>query len=78
MKNREARDKTSTMAVAVAFLSLFIAVLAGATAVWLTSEARVFGLVLLPAAAVAGLLVVYFEWRANLRRRIRIQRDDHG
>ena len=69
---------TSTMAVAVAFLSLFIAVLAGATAVWLTSEARVFGLVLLPAAAVAGLLVVYFEWRANVRQRFMTERDDSG
>lgn len=69
---------TSTMAVAVAFLSLFIAVLAGAAAVWLTSEARVFGLVLLPAASVAGLLVVYFEWRANLRQRFMTERDDSG
>jgi hypothetical protein len=62
----------------VTFLSLFIVVLAGATAVWLTSEARVFGLVVLPAAAVAGLLVVYFEWRGNLRRRIMTEAEDHG
>ena len=42
----------------------------GVTAVWLTGEVRVFGLVGLPAAIVAGLLVVYFDWREKLLRRM--------
>ena len=31
----------------------------------------------LPTAIVAGLLVVYFDWRAKLRNRILADRDDH-
>jgi hypothetical protein len=53
-----------------------VALTAGATAVWLTSEVRVFGLVMLPTAVVAGLLLVYFEWRAKLRDQILADRDD--
>jgi hypothetical protein len=32
---------------------------------------------MLPTAVVAGLLVVYFDWRAKLRNRILADRDDH-
>lgn len=51
--------------------------IAGSTAVWLTSEVRVFGLIVLPTAIVVGLLVAYFDWRAKLRNRILPDRDDH-
>ena len=61
----------------LAFVSIFVVLTAGTTAVWLTSEVRVFGLVMLPTAIVAGLLVVYFDWRAKLRNRILAERDDH-
>jgi len=47
---------------------------AGMTAGWLTEELRVTGLVMLPTAIVAGLLVVYFEWRAKLLNPIRDER----
>jgi hypothetical protein len=33
--------------------------------------------VILPTAIVAGLLVVYFDWRAKMRNRILADRDDH-
>jgi Na+/glutamate symporter len=57
---------TSTIvAIVLAFISIFVVMIAGSTAVWLTSEVRVFGLVVLPTAIVAGLLVVYFDWRAQ-------------
>jgi hypothetical protein len=49
----------------------------GITAVWLTAEVRVFGLVILPTAIVAGLLIVYFEWRTTLRRRVLGERDTY-
>jgi hypothetical protein len=65
------------VAIVLAFISLFVVMIAGSTAVWLTSEVRVLGLVVLPAAIVAGLLVVYFDWRATLRNRILADRDDH-
>ncbi len=65
------------VAIVLAFISIFVVLTAGATAVWLTSEVRVFGLVALPTAIVAGLLVVYFDWRAKLRSKILANRDDH-
>jgi hypothetical protein len=40
----------------------------------LTEEVRVFGLVILPTAIVASLLVLYFDWRATLQRRILAER----
>ena len=57
--------KPAIVAIVLALVCIFVVLTAGATAVWLTSEIRVFGLVLLPTAVVAGLLVVYFDWRAN-------------
>ena len=69
--------KSEIGAIVLAFISLFVVMIAGSTAVWLTSEVRVFGLVVLPTAIVAGLLVVYFDWRAKLRDRILADRDDH-
>ena len=43
---------------------------AGMTAVWLTEEVRVVGLAALPTVIVASLLVLYFDWRARLQRRL--------
>ena len=48
---------------------------AGVTAVWLTEEVRVVGLVIVPTAIVVSLLVLYFDWRAKLQRRIVAERD---
>ena len=68
--------KSEIVAIVLAFVSIFVVLTAGATAVWLTSALRVVGLVMLPTAIVAGLLVVYFNWRATLRNRILADRDD--
>ena len=73
---RKART-SEIVAIALALISIFVVLTAGATAVWLTSEVRVFGLVMLPTAIVAGLLAVYFDWRVKLRNRILADRDDH-
>jgi hypothetical protein len=62
--------------LALVFVSIWVVVTVGITAVWLTSEVRVFGLVVLPTAIVASLLVVYFDWRTNLRDRMLTQRED--
>ena len=70
-------SKETIMALALAFFSLWIVLAVGLTAVWLTAEVRVFGLVMLPTAIVAGLLVGYFDWRAKLRRRVLGERDTH-
>jgi hypothetical protein len=64
------------VAIVLAFLSILVVMTAAATAVWLPSGVR-FGRVILPTAIVAGLLVVYFDWRAKLRNRIVANRDDH-
>jgi len=70
-------NKETIVALALAFFSIWVILAVGITAVWLTSEVRVFGLVMLPIAIVAGLLVVYFDWRAKLRRRILAERDTY-
>ena len=67
--------RSIVLAIALAFVSIWVVVAAGMTAVWLTGEVRVFGLVMLPTAVVASLLVVYFDWRARLQRRILAKRD---
>lgn len=66
---RTARRST-ILAMALAFVAMWVVLAVGVTAVWLTGEVRVFGLVGLPAAIVAGLLVVYFDWREKLLRRM--------
>ena len=70
-------DKATIVALALFVVSIWVVLAAGITAVWLTEEVRVFGLVILPTSIVAGLLVVYFDWRAKLRRRIVAERDGH-
>ena len=66
---REA-TKGQVLGVALAFAGILAVLTAGATAVWLTGEVRVFGLVALPTAVVASLLVVYFDWREKRLRRM--------
>jgi hypothetical protein len=69
--------QSAIVAIVLALISLFVVLTAAATAVWLTVEATVFALVILPTAVVGGLLVVYFDWRAKLRHRILANRNDH-
>ena len=70
-------DKTTVVALSLLFVGIWVVLAAGITAVWLTEEVRVFGLVILPTGVVAGLLVVYFAWRDNLRRRALSERGRH-
>jgi uncharacterized membrane protein len=63
--------------VVLAFVAIWVVLAAGATAVWLTGEVRVFGLVALPTAIVAGLLVVFFDWRERLLRRMLGETEDY-
>jgi hypothetical protein len=70
-------NKGTIVALALLFVSIWIVLAAGITAVWSTEEVTVFGLVILPTGIVAGLLVVYFDWRAKLRRRVMAERDGY-
>ena len=70
-------NKATIVALALLFVSIWAVLAAGIIAVWLTEEVRVFGLVMLPAGIVAGLLVGYFDWRAKLRGRIMAGREGH-
>ena len=70
-------SKGTVVAILLALVSLWGVMAAGMTAVWLTEDLRVIGLVMLPTAIVAGLLVVYFEWRAKLLNPIRDERHEH-
>jgi predicted ABC-type sugar transport system permease subunit len=69
-------NRSTVLAIALAFVSIWVVMAAGTTAVWLTGEVRVVGLVMLPTAVVASLLVLYFDWRAKLQRRILAERDE--
>ncbi len=68
--------KATILAVALALVSIWVVLAAAMTAIWLTEEVRVVGLVTVPPSIVAGLLVLYFDWRAKLQRRILAERDD--
>lgn len=70
-------SNATIVAVMLVVVSIWVVMAAGITAVWLTEELRVFGLVMLPTATVAGLLVLYFDWRAKLVDRIRDDRTEH-
>ena len=69
-------SKRTIVAAVLFFVSIWLVMSTGITAVWLTEQARVFGLVMLPTVIVAGLLVAYFEWRAKVLSRIRDERYD--
>ena len=62
--------RTAILAVALAFVSIWVVIAAGIPAGWLTDHVRMFGLVMLPTAIVAALLVLYFDWRGRLKRRL--------
>jgi uncharacterized membrane protein len=70
-------EKSRILAVAIAFVSAWVVLAAAVTAVWLTEEVRVVGLVMLPTAIVASLLVLYFDWRGRLIARVRAEFDTH-
>lgn len=63
----------AVLAVALAIVSVW-AVMAG-TAVWLAEAVRVFGLVMMPSAIAASLLVRYFDWRGRMIRGFRTEYD---
>ena len=70
-------NKSTVLAIALALLSVWVVMVSGMAAVWLAEEVRVLGLIALPTAIVASLLVLYFDWRARLQRRILAERDTH-
>jgi uncharacterized membrane protein len=68
--------KSTVLAVVLVIVSIWVVLAAGLTAVWLTNEVRVIGLVGLPTGIVAALLVLYFDWRAKLQRQILDEHND--
>jgi hypothetical protein len=70
-------SEAAVVAVILFLVGICVVMAAGITAVWLTEELRVIGVVLLPTAIVAGLLVMYFKWRARLLNRVRDERHEH-
>ena len=72
------KARTATiLAVALAFAAIWVVLAAGAIAVWLTGEVRVFGLVAKPTAIVTALLVVYFDGREKQSRRMLAEPQDY-
>lgn len=64
------------LAVALPFVSAWMALAAGVTTGWMTEEVRLVGLVTLPTIVMASLLVLYFDWRAHLMNRVPVEHDD--
>lgn len=62
--------------VNMAVMLIIAALTVGTGGVWLTGDLRMFGLVGLAAATVGAGLVGYFNWRAQLQRRIFGDADD--
>ena len=71
-----AAKRSTILALAIAFVGMWAVLAASATAVWLTEEVRVVWLVAIPTVLVAGLLVVYFEWRTSPQRQPPAQGED--
>ncbi len=69
--------RAAIRAATLAFVSVYVVLAASLTAVWSTEEVRVAGLMILPSAIVASLLVLYFDWRGRLMRRVRAEHDAH-
>ena len=67
--------KQICLSVVLFFVSVWVVIAAGITEVVL-ENVRAFGLVMLTTAVAAGLLVVYFEWRARLFNGIRDERHE--
>jgi hypothetical protein len=68
--------KSIVLGAVLALVSIWVVLAAGITAVWLTEELLVLGLVMVPTAVVASLLVLYLDWRARLRHRIVAEGDE--
>jgi hypothetical protein len=67
--------RLTVLGMALALVSIWAVMATGGTAVWLTEEIRVVGLVTLPTAVVAALLVLYFDWRIKLQRQVLAEHD---
>lgn len=65
--------RVAILALALALVSIGVVMVADLTPVWLTEGVRVFALVMLPTAIVAALLVLYFDWRGRLMRRVQAE-----
>jgi hypothetical protein len=66
--------RSIVLAIVLTFASVSVVMFAAIAAVWLTDEVRVVGLVMLPTVVVASLLVLYFDWRERLQRRMLAER----
>lgn len=67
---------TKILAWMVGLSTVAAIVLASLAGVWLTNDLRIVGLVIVGITPIAAGLVGYFEWRANLRRKVLDERQD--
>jgi glucose-6-phosphate-specific signal transduction histidine kinase len=62
--------KSTTLAMALAFVSICVLLAAGILALSFTEELRMFSLLVVPIAIAGSLLALYFDWRGKLLRRV--------
>ena len=65
--------RSTLLAAMLALAGIGLRLGGGSGATWLTDDVRAIVLMVLPAAFAASLLVLYFEWRRRLMRRMRTE-----
>ena len=69
--------RTTVMTATIALAGGWVVLTAGLTGAWLPEAVLAVARVGLPTAAAATLLVLYFDWRHRLMRRVRVDGDGH-
>jgi hypothetical protein len=70
-------NKSTKLAMTLAFVSIWVLLATRITTMWFTEELRVLSLLMAATAIAGSLLVLYFDWRGKLFRRISGERDEH-
>ena len=68
----------TTMLTTVALAGVWVVLTAGLTEAWLPDAVLAVARVVLPTAITATLLVLYFDWRRRLIRRVQADDDTPG
>ena len=68
--------KSTMLAMALAFVIISVLLAARSVALSFTEELRVFSLLMVLVASAGSLLVLYFDWRGRLLRRVLGERDE--
>lgn len=69
--------RRTTILITLALAGVWVALTAGLTGAWLLEAVLAVARVALPLTVAATLLVLYFDWRHRLMRRVQADGRDH-